>query len=108
MEEALARNTEYARFFYEGLAEPLLGESPRREGLEPLRDEVVEVISLSRRQGSCAGKFFEQLDCFSVARDLFNYFRLLVRHQRRRFISAGKCAAGFLSSCCYDIEKCPL
>jgi hypothetical protein len=34
MEEALARNTEYARFFYEGLAEPLLGESPRREGLE--------------------------------------------------------------------------
>ena len=38
----------------------------------------MEVISLSRRQGSCAGKFFEQLDCFSVARDLLNYFRLLI------------------------------
>ena len=42
MEEALARNTEYARFFYEGLAEPLLGDSPRSEGLELLRDEVVD------------------------------------------------------------------
>src|SRR4029450_5255599 len=51
MEEALARNTEYARFFYEGLAEPLLGESPRREGLEPLRDGVVEVISLIATAG---------------------------------------------------------
>ena len=34
MEETLARNTEYTRFFYEGLAEPLLGDSPRSEGLE--------------------------------------------------------------------------
>jgi hypothetical protein len=32
MESARARNTEYARFFYEGLAEPLLGDSPIKTG----------------------------------------------------------------------------
>jgi hypothetical protein len=62
--------------------------------LSPLKAPAMKADeeALPRRQRSCAGKFFEQLDCFCVARDLFNYFRLLFRHQRRRFISAGKCA----------------
>ena len=77
MESAHTGNTEYVRFFYEGLAEPVLGDSPSRIGV--LNDGVMEygVVEdnseeATRREGLEPGALNSQCPVRSLGFFLFH------------------------------------